>query len=323
MPAPKRPPKGRRNLGGQGSGQGVAAPPVGLNSSNFSDTSVIVQSVIASAQTEPVSTVSSRDLDVSWGELKEFAHRPDNPRWEREYDPEQDPELAALGATLDEYNILQAVTVTSIEAWLEHHPDDQGEFGPDVDKIVIMGNRRLAIARHRGLEGLPFFRNDKLAHPRAAREAPIIENYHRKPTDPIREGAEMVAILEMTGESRRAFAERMGISHTQVNQRIQLLDLIPEFQGMVSDLDLSVQKALKLTVLDHDIQRAILEQGPPYSPPGAEDEQDDDSGKTLSTRSAVTIKRRSTPSDVAGVLRAKLSPEFVDEVLKLLTAPQA
>lgn len=291
-----------------------------------SDTSVIVQSILsntdgaAAPDTAATVTALGRDREVSWAPLEHFAHRPDNPRWEREYDPDQDPELEAFIATLDEYGVLQAVSVTSRRAWLEQHPEHEERFDDQVQWVVVMGNRRLAAARRSdAVDGLPFHRNDKLAQVRLGREASIVENYHRKGLDPIREAAEMAAVLDETGESRRAFADRMRISHTQVNQRLQLLDLVQEFQGMVSDLYLSVQKALPIAVLDADQQRALLELGPPYTIERlSTPEEDVEPGKTLSTASSVTIRKNSSPNQVADTLRTKLTPEMLTEVVKLL-----
>ncbi|BDT96958.1 hypothetical protein IFM12275_69340 (plasmid) [Nocardia sputorum] len=308
MPAPQRPKKNRSGSGG-------------LPSTAHSDTAEIVSAVLTTARAE-VSTNGASAAPPSAPQtdapLAEFAHRPDNPRWAREYDPEADPELAAFAATVDEFGILQAVTVCSREAWLEHHPGDK--FADEVRYVVIMGNRRLATARHKKVDRLPLHRNDALADPRLSKESGIIENYHRKPYDPIREGGEMAAVLAMTGESKRAFAERMGISHTQVNQRLQLLELIPEFQGMVSDLAMPVQKALKLAVLTAEDQRALLDLGQPYDPARliTEPESGTEGGKTLSTTAAVKIPKSSTPDDVAQVLRDKLDPALLNAVLNIL-----
>ncbi|MBF6191341.1 chromosome partitioning protein [Nocardia sp. CDC186] len=311
MPAPQRPKKSRSGSSG-------------LPSTAHSDTAAIVSAVLTTTRAE-VSTdgVSAAPPPASQidAPLAEFAHRPDNPRWAREYDPEADPELAAFAATVDEFGILQAVTVCSREAWLEHHPHDK--FADEVRYVVIMGNRRLATARHKKVDRLPLHRNDRLADPRLSKESGIIENYHRKPYDPIREGGEMAAVLAMTGESKRAFAERMGISHTQVNQRLQLLELIPEFQGMVSDLAMPVQKALKIAVLPAEHQRALLDLGQPYDPDRLITEPDSESGtddgKSLSTTAAVKIPKSSTPDDVAKVLRDKLDPALLNAVLNILT----
>lgn len=341
MAAPPRPKSNR----------GKPRPPTGagLPSALHSDTSVIVQSIIneqagAEEPPAPTRTVVGPGQAASWAPLYQLVHRPDNPRWAREYDPEQDPELAAFVKTLDEYDVLQSATVVSSQAWLEHHPEHADQLAtaaakarqdwlrhhPDdaqtVDAdatvlVVLMGNRRLAGARHKALDGLPIFVNDKLADRRKSREAPIIENYQRTPFDPIREAAEMFAILEDTKESKRGFADRLGMSHTQVNQRLQLLNLLPEFQGMVSDQMLTVQKALPIAALDHDQQKALLELGVPYqvSRLAQPDEPTpDESGKTLSTTSAVTIRRHSTPTQIVDTLRQKLAPELLDEVLRLL-----
>ncbi|MFI2561895.1 ParB/RepB/Spo0J family partition protein [Nocardia farcinica] len=306
MPAPERPKRPRsRPVAG------------GLPSTAHSDTAARVSAILAETAS---ATIAAPELPETSAPLSAFAHRPDNPRWSREYDPQADPELEAFAATVEEYGILQAVTVCSTEAWLEHHPDD--EFDAEVRYVVLMGNRRLAIARYKKIGQLPFHRNDRLADPRLSRESGIIENYHRKPLDPVREAGEMAAVLAHTGESRRAFAERIGISHSQVNQRLQLLDLIPEFQGLVSDLALPVHKALKVAVLPHADQAALLEMGPPFDPARLTDPTpppEPESGKTLSTTRPVRIPPRSTPDDVVEQLRKQLDPQLLDEVVRLLT----
>lgn len=327
-PRPKKPPK---------AGAGKPAP-TGLPSAEYSDTSVIVQAIITGAADqantsdgspapETITTVSHQNELVAWAKLKHFAHNPDNPRWEREYDPEEDPELAAFADTFDSHGLLQAVTVTSLEAWLEHHPQHEDKFDDEVLWVVVHGNRRLATARFKQMEGLPLYRNDRLAVPSIGREAIIIENYQRKGLDPVREAGEIRTIQLDTNQSNRAIAKRLGISHSQVGQRLQLLDLIQEFQGMVSDLVLPVQRALPIASLNPADQHALLELGPPFNParlqrssdePDASSAAADDEqgGKTLST--TVTIRRHSTPAQVADTLRSKLTPEILSEVLDLL-----
>lgn len=321
MPPPKRP---KRR---------AAGPASGLPSSMHSDTDSIVASIIntttspeAEAATngaapETVTTVGRASDNITWAPIEELAHRPDNPRWAGEYDPEQDPELAGLIATLAEYDVLQPVTVTSRDAWLDHHPNHADQLGDEVRWVVVMGNRRLAGARHKGLAGLPIHRNDTLAEPRRSREAPIIENYQRKPLDPIREAAQMVASLKDSGESRRAFAERMGMSHSQVNQRMKLLSLIPEFQGMVSDQQLTVQKALPIADLDPEQQQTLLELGAPYRVSRLTEPSDDtDAAETdaLVTTARLVIQKNSTPAQIVDTLLAKLDPELLHEVRTLL-----
>lgn len=324
MPAPKRPSKK------------PTSPASGLASSAHSDTTAIIQNLLTDTtaedttpEAEPDPTgepatvrtaVGSAEHELGWAPLAQFAHRPGNPRRGQEYDPVQDPDLAALRDTYAEFGVLQPVSVTALEAWLEHHPDHAEQFGPQVRWVVIMGNRRLAGARHHGLAGLPYLRNDRLAQGARAGESSVIENYHRKGTDPVREAAELLSILHETGESRRSLAARIGVSHGQINQRLTLLELIPEFQGLLSDAALTVQKALPIARLDPASQRRLLEAGPPYRPeqltePAAEP------APGLATRSAVTIKKHSSPAQVADTLQQKLTPELLQEVAKLLQSP--
>lgn len=324
MAAPKRPSKKK------------ATPSSGLASSAHSDTTAIIQSVLTEeaaddtpASGEPqerapdrhaVTAAVGADHTLGWAPLAHFAHRPSNPRTDYEYDPERDPDLEALRSTYEEFGLLQPVSVTSVEAWLRNHPEHAEQVGAGVAWIVVMGNRRLAGARHHGLDGLPYLRNDQLAVGTKAGESSVIENYHRKGTDPIREAAELLSIMHETGESRRALASRLGVSHGQINQRLTLLDLIPEFQGLVSDGELTVQKALPLARLAHPEQRTLLQTGPPYTPNQLHKTSEHDQ-PALATRSAVTIKKHSTPEQIVDTLQKKFTPELMREVTKLLHEP--
>jgi ParB family chromosome partitioning protein len=322
MPPPKRPTGSRPRPDQKAPAQTAVLPP--LPSSQHSDGDAIIQRVLSAPARPAEQPVAPQAADrlaehATWALLEHLAHRPDNPRWAGEYDPAQDPELAAFVESVTTYGVLQPVTVTSVTAWLEHHPEHADSFDEGVQWVVVMGNRRLAGAVFADLAGLPIHRNDKLAGRRASREAPIIENYQRKPFDAVREGAEMAAILQDGSLSRRELARRLGMSHTQVNQRLQLLELIDEFRGMVSDQTLTVEKALPVARLDHDQQRRLLELGTPYTPGRLDADRDVDvPDDELHTVKPVTIRRHSGPEQVVDALRAGLPPAVLAEVRKLL-----
>src|SRR6266568_1363845 len=179
---------------------------------------------------EPVSpaVASGSPAAVPEGEtgtapLHRFAHRPDNPRWKSEYDPTEDEDLKAFGVTVDNFGVMQALTVCTVEAWLQHHPGDRDEIPADVWWVIIMGNRRFAIAKHKKLRKLSFVRNDSVSDVVRAKKAGLIENRHRTGVDPLLEAQEMRDIIqEEEGTTHRSLADELGMSHGQVWQRLQL-----------------------------------------------------------------------------------------------------
>ncbi|MFI9507224.1 ParB/RepB/Spo0J family partition protein [Nocardia sp. NPDC052566] len=339
MPAPKAGAKPKQpRQAAANNGQSQVRLNSGLASTAHSNITSIVNEIIKESDIEPrtrqdfdpASDGLVPDGESGWAPLEWFALRPDNPRYQDDYD-EDDEDLKALADGAKAIGILQSILVCSDQAWLEHNPNDV--LPPDVKAVVILGNRRLTASRLRGLDGLPYRREDKLAIPRNAREAGLQENSHRTGGNPVLEGRDMDLIMQETGETKRQFADRMGFSHTHVNNRTSLLKLIDEFQRLVSAGKakdkgkgrLTADSALPIARLTKEQQHALLELGPPYLPARLDRKpvEDIDGGKTLSTTSAVRIPKRSTPADIARVLRDKLPPELLAEVRKLLDAETA
>ncbi|WP_159850288.1 ParB/RepB/Spo0J family partition protein [Nocardia sp. CY41] len=254
--------------------------------------------------------------------LYRFAPRPANPRLSDEYDPEKDDELAAFGSTLKQFGVLQPLTVCPIDVWLKHHPEDREKIGPDVWWIIIIGNRRYAIAKARGIETLSFVRNDGVGDAIQVKKTGLIENHHRKSLNPILEAMEIQDILEeQSGVSYRTLADELGFSHGLVWQRLQLLKLIGGFQALVAAKELSADKAWRLAKLSHEDQQKLLELGPPYSAARLrEKDKDDEPAVGLVTRAAVKIPKKSPPAKVVDVLIDELPIDMVAEVSRLLVA---
>lgn len=250
--------------------------------------------------------------------VERFAHRPDNPRFTREYDPAKDESLAAMGNTLEDFGVVQPLTVVSRAAWLRQNPKHEAEIPESIWWVVLMGNRRLAIAAWKRLETLKFSRDDSLADPTRARKASLIENHHHKDLDPIREAEEIQVLLEDTGISQRALAEEIGFSNGYVSQRLHLLRLVDPFQDLVSARKITVVQARPIAALTKDDQLRLLELGAPYSP--ARLRQPDERGfdESLATRDTVKIAARSTAPDVVQTLTQNLSLPLVREVARLL-----
>lgn len=248
-----------------------------------------------------------------------FAARPTNPRLTDEYDPAKDEELAALGATLKQFGVLQPLTVCPLDVWLKHHPEDEGKFNPDVWWVIIIGNRRYVIAKATNAEALSFIRNDTVADAIRVKKTGLVENHHRKSLNPILEAIEIHDILEEEpGISYRTLADELGFSHGLVWQRLQLLKLINEFQTLVSSKQLSADKARRLAKLSAEDQQKLIELGPPYTPAQLRESGSAEPVDGRVTQSALRIPKQSPPAKVAEVLIDKLSPGLMAEVARIL-----
>lgn len=272
---------------------------------------------LVSKHLEPGSPAAVPDRDSGKAPLCRFAHRPDNPRFSREYDPALDEALRAMGETLDEYGVLQAITVVSREAWIAQHPEHAELIPEDIWWVVLMGNRRLAIARVKEFETLAFTRNDSLADAVRAKEASLIENRHRKDLDPIREAYEMHDVMDDLGISQRALAKRIGLSNGQVSQRLQLLELIESFKDLVSARKISADKARQISYLSPADQERLWELGEPYSLSrlNAPEPIPDD---VTTTREAVRIAANSTAADIVDTMKRKMPITVIHGVARLL-----
>lgn len=318
MAVPKRPKAGARASRPSGPGRPAssgAQAPTGLPSSQHSDTATIVNTIIHGQELGHAAPTQGPRR----AHLDELAHRPDNLRQAAEYDPAEDPSIAELAMTIKSAGQLQTVTVVDRDAWLQFHPHHSDALSA-ATWVVVIGNRRLAAARLAGVPDLRIEVDNELASPDRADKAALIENYHRKGADPIEEAIRFRRLLtEQT--SLRELADEIGISHTQIHMRIALLNLLPEFQQLVSQRHLTVQKAQPIARLTEDEQRAALEAGPPYVLPAAE---------PSAPPRAISIRRGSTPQQIAGDLTTRMAPdalrELIDHLLSTLdtqeTTPQ-
>lgn len=282
----------------------------------------------------PVSNAQEGSPDIvpdgrpGWAPLHRFTRRPDNPRWDEEYDPEQNEALDAMSGTVADHGVLQAVTACSVDAWVHHRPEDKGKFGPEVWYIVLQGNRRLTTAELNKLEGLSFTRRDDLADPTKAVTTGLIENFHRSALDPIREAMEMKKAMDLEGIPSRVLADRLKTSHGTINQRVKLLKLIPEFKQLVAlgteRGGIGTKKGQALADLSEDEQHRLYALGAPFNPAQLNRPKPQPAASSGPVTTAeVRIPKQSGVVQVAELLRAKMPAELLDQVLKYFETGEA
>ncbi|HZZ50854.1 MAG TPA: ParB/RepB/Spo0J family partition protein [Pseudonocardia sp.] len=190
--------------------------------------------------------------------LDELQPNPLNPRY-----AEDDPAVHELAATLDRIGQLQPALVVARDQYLAAYPDQRSTLGPE-PWVVVVGNRRLAASRVAGRSSLDVRVADDLATPEDVEDRVLIENIQRKDLPPLLEAEHLQRRLNRPGETYRSVGDAIGKSHTYVQQRVDLLAMIPEFQTLFRAGQINIKVGRRLGGLSANEQQARFEAGPPY-----------------------------------------------------------
>src|SRR5690349_14049953 len=182
--------------------------------------------------------------------INEGVANPLNPR------DDDDPELEQLMATLRCVGQLQPVMVVTKERYLQAHPDQADAVGR-AKWVVLGGNRRLMAARKANFRRIDVH---EVQYNTADEfnQAILIENAQRKNLSPIHEAEAIQALMKPPGRTVRSVGAMIGKSHTYVQQRLDLLKLIPEFREMLNSDLLNIKAARSIAIKPEEVQRQLL-----------------------------------------------------------------
>ncbi len=193
--------------------------------------------------------------------LDEVQPNPLNPRYELD-----DAEVVELADTLRRVGQLQPALVVARDQFLRAYPEQAPRLGPQ-PWVVIVGNRRLAAARVAGRPALDVRVAADLDTAEDLEDRVLIENIQRKDLPPLLEAAHLQRRLARPGQTIRSVGEAIGKSHTYVQQRLDLLGMLPELQEQFRAGAINIRVGRQLGALPPDVQRVVLTAGPPYLPP--------------------------------------------------------
>lgn len=183
--------------------------------------------------------------------VDQLAHNPRNPRMSLRA-------ITDMATSLLEVGQVQPLTVVTRAAYLAIHPDDESELPEGAIWVVVDGNRRFAGARQAGIDELAIHVNDGLAADAdkllSSALAASLQNEH---LTPLEEAHALETLLEIHG-SRRAVAQRIGKSHTFVNQRLALLELSEELQQQVLSGEIKLEDARKAAAASPENQQVAV-----------------------------------------------------------------
>ena len=145
--------------------------------------------------------------------LQNVEPNPDQPR--QVFDP---VELDALAESIRQHGILQPIAVRAVG---------------DRRYQIVAGERRWRAARLAGLKEVPIFIVD--ADDKRTAELSLIENLQRLDLNPMEEAAGLRKLMEQSGLTQEAVADRVGKSRSAVANTLRLLTLPEQLQTMVSE----------------------------------------------------------------------------------------
>ncbi len=269
-------------------------------------------------------------------------------------------ELAELGESLRRRQLQPAVVVSReryLAQYPEHEEQiskHEEQAGP-ADYVLVNGERRWRAARQVGLPRLEAMIRDEIADSRAALlEAVIAENIDRRNLDPIEEAHSVEELVTECG-SAAAAAKHLHRTEGWVSQRRALLKLTPEIQARVQAGEVPVRIARSIASVPPDEQEAALKdavnsqpakrasrrreprrqdpEDPPADPePGPGTVGQAGSPTAPADRTAVNEEADAadpdigedlpwdSPAALAALIRSKLTPGTLAELLQLLAA---
>ncbi|MFE7130601.1 ParB/RepB/Spo0J family partition protein [Streptomyces sp. NPDC057638] len=153
-----------------------------------------------------------------------IGENPDNPREKlRDLDP--------LTTSIREIGLVNAITVASVEAYVQERPARATELDRDARYIVVDGHRRLEAARRAGLARVRVSVDDALVSTdRSLLEAAFVANVHRDDMNPLEQAYALKKLVEFYGSQNKA-AKRLGIAQSTISSKLSVLELGPELQA--------------------------------------------------------------------------------------------
>jgi ParB/RepB/Spo0J family partition protein len=211
-----------------------------------------------SGETAARAALRSRMAHPTSLRLDEVQPNPLNPRY-----PEEDPETRELAETLTKVGQLQPALVVTRDQYLQAYPGQREALG-EAPWVVLVGNRRLAASRLAGRPSIDVRVATELATAEDFEDRILIENIQRKDLPPLLEAEHLQHRLSRPGQTVRSVGEAIGKSHTYVQQRLDLLKMIPEFQALFRKGEINIKTGRRLGVLSPEEQRLRFNSGPPF-----------------------------------------------------------
>ncbi|OEJ21447.1 hypothetical protein AS594_38445 [Streptomyces agglomeratus] len=156
--------------------------------------------------------------------LSQISQNPDNPR-------EELRDLEGLADSIREIGLVNAITVASVDAYLQERPERAADIEAGTRYIVVDGHRRLEAAR---LAGVTTIRvsvdNARVSTDESLLEAAFVANVHRDDMSPLEQAQALRTLVDFYGSQSKA-ARRLGMAQSTISSKLSVLDLDPQLQA--------------------------------------------------------------------------------------------
>lgn len=154
----------------------------------------------------------------------QIGQNPDNPR-------EQLRDLEGLADSIREIGLINAITVASVDAYLQERPDRAADVEDGARYIVIDGHRRLEAARLAGAGTVRVSVDNALVSTdESLLEAAFVANVHRDDMNPLEQAHALKTLVKFYGSQNKA-SKRLGIAQSTISSKLSVLDLDPQLQA--------------------------------------------------------------------------------------------
>ncbi|RKN36686.1 ParB/RepB/Spo0J family partition protein [Streptomyces hoynatensis] len=181
-----------------------------------------------------------------------ISQNPDNPR-------DHLRDLDGLVQSIQELGVINAITVSRIDAYLAERPERAGELDEGAKYVVVDGHRRLEGSRRAGLKSIRVQVDDsRVATDEALLETAFVANFHRDDLTDLEQAHALEALVTFYGSQTKA-SRRLGISQATISSKLSLLKLSPELQADLAEGRRQVEHVRNLGKLGPDEQRAAAD----------------------------------------------------------------
>ncbi|MCX4784491.1 ParB/RepB/Spo0J family partition protein [Streptomyces sp. NBC_01264] len=198
-------------------------------------------------------TGEAQEENVTELSLDRISPNPDNPR-------DTLGDIEGLASSLAEIGLVQAITVATVEAYLNERPGREDELADGAQYVVIDGHRRLAAAHEAGIESIRITVNDALAATdEKLLEAAFVANAQRENLTDLEEANALSQLVKLYGSQHKA-AKRLGVTQPYISQRLSLLALAPDLQADLEAGRRKVEHVRGLAKLTPEEQRTTADE---------------------------------------------------------------
>ncbi|MDQ1005991.1 ParB family chromosome partitioning protein [Streptomyces sp. V4I23] len=157
-----------------------------------------------------------------------ISHNPDNPR-------DHLRNLDDLVQSVTEVDVVNAIAVSTVEAYLADRADRAGELEPDTQYVVVDGHRRLEASRRAGRDTIKVIVDDNyVATDESLLEAAFVANYHRENMTELEEANALATLVQYYGSQTKA-AQRLGMAQSTIASKLSFLKLTPVLQADLAE----------------------------------------------------------------------------------------